>query len=161
MEIRMYKKGTKIIMKSNSDLLNTADLPYTYKILNRYLPRVLMSKCFNDKNLPFNIEVKSTEIGHLFEHILLEYLCQLKSMDGCSDAVFNGHTDWNWKKYPVGTFHITINTKENDYKILPEAIDKSVKLMKYILETRYVPYKEKGFIFLGTPEFITSSHKTL
>ncbi|KKR25220.1 MAG: hypothetical protein UT56_C0002G0034 [Candidatus Levybacteria bacterium GW2011_GWB1_39_7] len=64
-------------MECQDPIIETDQLPKTFEILNKMLPSIFKSKCYNDKNLPFFIEVRSTEIGHLFEHIMLEYICQL------------------------------------------------------------------------------------
>lgn len=126
--------GTQIKMTLTTDYFHTNYLPKTSRLLERLLPEVLETKCFNDMNLPFNEEVKNTEIGHLFEHILLEYLCQVKIGDGYQRASFKGLTNWNWKKDPRGTFHITIETKPKDIIYLQYALEKSIELLNRILE---------------------------
>src|ERR1700737_3152384 len=95
---------TKIIMQS-PNYINTGEIPFIVDQLKEYLPNVLMTQCYNEDNLPFALEVRNTEIGHLFEHILLEYLCQLKIAKGFAKAEFAGRTRWNWIKDPRGKFH--------------------------------------------------------
>lgn len=126
--------STKIKMFLLKDPINTSDIPHTFETLQYFLPNVLTTECFNDQNLPFYQEVKKTEIGHLFEHILLEYLCQLKITKGFKSAVFYGRTKWNWDHDPRGLFHININCSLKDADILPLALDKSIKLTKIILQ---------------------------
>ncbi len=113
--------------------VNTSHIPTIVDLLKMNLPNVLLTKCFNDDNLPFRIEVKNTEIGHLFEHILLEYLCQLKIAKGFNSATYAGRTRWNWVKDPRGKFHIHLNCGVKDADILPVAIEKTVHLMKLIM----------------------------
>lgn len=115
------------------DPINTAEIPYTFDILEYFLPSVLTTECFNDQNLPFCQEVKKTEIGHLFEHILLEYMCQLKINKGCKSATYAGRTKWNWERDPRGVFHIRINCTHKDADIFPLALNKSILLMRTIL----------------------------
>lgn len=129
---------TSIRMNLNTSYFHTSHLPYTYDILKSNLPTVLNTECFNDSNLPFSEEVKNTEIGHLFEHIILEYLCQLKIREGHRKALFRGVTNWNWKKDTRGTFHIFINLKPADVIYLDLALEKSIGLLNKILSNRNV-----------------------
>ena len=131
--IMQRNTSTRIIMQLHRNEVNTSNLPFIVDLLKMNLPNVLATKCFNDDNLPFREEVRNTEIGHLFEHILLEYLCQLKIAKGFSRASYAGRTRWNWIKDPRGKFHIHLNCGMKDSDILPIAIDKTVGLMKFIL----------------------------
>jgi hypothetical protein len=126
---------TKIVMQSLNKHVTTASLPQTKNILQLYLPHVLKTECFNEQRLPFALEVKKTELGHLFEHILLEYLCEFKIAKGSRNAVFAGRTKWNWLKDPRGKFHIHLNCGQKDADILQPAVEKTIHLMKLILET--------------------------
>lgn len=137
--ITQQQTKTKIHMQLLSKHLNTSHIPYIEQLLKQHLPNVLLTECFNDDNIPFAIEVKNTEIGHLFEHILLEYLCQLKIAKGFSRAVFAGRTRWNWIRDPKGTFHIHLNCGMQDADILPIALEKTINLMKIILLTKQAP----------------------
>jgi len=132
--IKRSKTRTLIHMQVLTGVVNTRDIPSTYNILARFLPGILKSKCFNDEKIPFFEEVRETEIGHLFEHILLEYLCQLKITEGADDVVYSGITDWNWYKDPRGLFHITIDSGQDDADIFPIALEKSMTLLNYIME---------------------------
>lgn len=126
---------TKITMQSFNKHFTTASLPMTKSVLQLYLPHVLETECFNEERLPFALEVKRTELGHLFEHILLEYLCEFKIAKGHRKAMFAGRTKWNWLKDPRGTFHIYLNCGKKDADILLPAVEKTIELMKRILET--------------------------
>lgn len=131
--IQQNTSCARIKMLLLNDPINTADIPYTFDILQNFLPSVLTTECFNDQNLPFCQEVKKTEIGHLFEHILLEYMCQLKIGKGHKSAVYAGRTKWNWERDPRGVFHIRINCTLKDADIFPVALEKTITLMKTIL----------------------------
>jgi hypothetical protein len=133
LNITQKNTSTKIIMQLHRNEVNTSHLPFIVDLLKMNLPNVLVTKCFNDDNLPFREEVRNTEIGHLFEHILLEYLCQLKIAKGSSRASYAGRTRWNWIKDPRGKFHIHLNCGLKDADILPIAVEKTVTLMKFIL----------------------------
>lgn len=131
--IEQNTTSAKIKMLLLKEPINTADIPSTIDILQNFLPNVLTTECFNDQNLPFHHEVKKTEIGHLFEHILLEYMCQLKISKGYKSAVYAGRTKWNWESEPRGVFHIHINCTLKDADIFPIALEKSITLIKIIL----------------------------
>ncbi len=132
--IKHLSDQTSIIMTLNTSFFHTIHLPFTHQILRYNLPTVLKTECFNDSGLPFNEEVKNTEIGHLFEHILLEYLCELKIQNGYKKAIFKGVTNWNWKKDAKGTFHIFIDITPKDIMFLDIALEKSIKLLNKILD---------------------------
>jgi len=136
LSVKHFTNQTQIEMSLLTPYYHTTHLPSTYEVLSDNLPTVLKTKCFNDSDLPFDIEVKNTEIGHLFEHILLEYLCQLKIQNGYSNACFRGVTNWNWKKDVKGTFHIFIDLEPEDIIYLDIAMEKSMKLLNKILSVR-------------------------
>jgi len=139
--ITQKRTSTQIIMDVLYNQLNTSEIPYLFDMLEENLPSVLLSKCYNDMGLPFNEEVRNTEIGHLFEHILLEYLCQHKIAKGARAATYAGRTRWNWHRDPLGRFHIHLTCGKKDADILPPALEKAVSLMKLLLG-----YKQPLFI---------------
>ena len=149
LDIKQKQKTTKIVMQLHYNQVNTHDIPTIVELLEQNLPNVLFTQCFNDEGFPFNIEVKNTEIGHLFEHILLEYLCQLKIAKGATSASFSGKTKWNWIRDPRGKFHIHLTCGVKDADILPLAIEKAVQLMKIILANHQTP------LFITKPEYGT------
>lgn len=114
------------------DFVNTQDLPHTIAILNNFLPSIFTSECFNERKLPFSEEAAQTEVGHLFEHILLEYLCDLSDFNG-EEVMYNGITRWDWRKNEHGTFAITIDVPYDEINVLTRALGKSVKLLTLIL----------------------------
>ena len=125
---------TKIEMFVPNNITTTQDLPGTLPILKNLLPNIFTSECFNYLDTSFEKEVENTEVGHLFEHILLEYLCTTKLLYGYNDAEYSGVTKWNWNKYPRGTFSIQINAHYSDRIIFNEALKKAIALMNIIFE---------------------------
>jgi hypothetical protein len=111
----------------------------------QHLPSIFQSKCFNEKNLPFIKEAERTEIGHLFEHILLEYLCALKKEKGEKKNIHNGVTRWNWERDAWGVFHITVDSGSSDKEIFEEAVNLSIKLVLLIFRSAYKDTKS-GFL---------------
>lgn len=130
--VEFGEKKSKIHFKIPIPLLTTSSLPHTRSLLQKLEPRVLKSRCINTGSLPFYKEVLSTEIAHLFEHILLEYLCQEKIKRGAKSVRFSGWTRWNWKKDERGVFYISI-TGLTDTEIFTQALARTVVLFDTIL----------------------------
>lgn len=139
LSIKIEHEHTDITMIIHHQYINTQELPHTKTFLKKELPTVLYSECFNDENLPFAKEVTKTEIGHLFEHILLEYLCSEKLTAGYQEATFTGRTHWNWKKEARGVFHITIDTGKENEQFFQLAVEKSIKLLQNVMNNKYQP----------------------
>lgn len=91
---------------------HTNCLPSTVNVLEEYIPTIFENECFNYKKVPFRKEAENTEIGHLFEHMLLENL-KLLSEEKYGHGDFSGETRWNWKKNKKGRFDIVISAKKN------------------------------------------------
>ncbi len=125
---------TYLKMDVKNRVVNTRDLPKTLNILKKELPTVLRTKCYNYRNVPFRKEVVQTEVGHLFEHILLENLCIEVVNAGSTRAIFSGHTDWNWKIDRRGVFHIYIGTKNTEHSLVEVALSNSLVLIEKILQ---------------------------
>lgn len=140
LSVSQAHKKTNITMKLFNNSVNTSSNPKTYALLQKYLPTILHSMCFNDEGLPFSEEVKHTELGHLFEHILLEYLCHYKLLKGYDEAIYNGNTKWNWVKESWGTFHIVIDSGSEDMDIFNKAVEDSITLMKKIMRKEHLRF---------------------
>lgn len=141
LSIRQNIVQTYMHMQLFSPTVNTACIPQTYAILSSELPTIHTAKCFNEQNLPFSREVRRTEIGHLFEHILLEYIYQLKTTQGKENVVVIGETSWNWLRDPRGTFHIDINIGLEDGTFFPFALKQAIVLIGKILQ--FDPYYQR------------------
>lgn len=137
LKIRQSSKLTMIHMQLGVSFVNTSDIPETVEFLNRNYPSVLRTECFNEKNLPFAIEVRSTEIGHLFEHILIDHLCLLKIKNGAKKAAINGTTSWNWQENPRGSFQILIDVGRKDIELLIKALRVTIDLTKKLMQPRF------------------------
>ncbi len=98
----------KLLMRTYNLPIRTQNLIHNERLLQLYLPSIFKCTCYNDYNAPFSQELKDTELGHLFEHILLEYLCIQKLKGRTGKAVFCGRTSWNWQRDPRGVYHQSI-----------------------------------------------------
>lgn len=134
LRLRQTKRATVIDMQLNIPFVNTSDIPGTFSFLQTNYPSVLETQCFNDNNLPFSVEVNATEIGHLFEHILIDELCALKIKSGARSAVYSGNTSWNWKLNPYGSFQIWIDIGKNDLPMLLEALKTTIDLSQQLIQ---------------------------
>lgn len=147
------KKETIITMMLNTEHVTTKHMPHVLPVLRKHLPTILRSTCFNEEDIPFAQEVKSTELGHLFEHILLEYLCKEKIRLGSREAVFSGITKWDWNKYPYGTFHIHITVPYEDRAFFSQAFQKATQLFTVILEKQ--PQVKRQYLFTDSSGKLT------
>jgi hypothetical protein len=138
--------ATYIQMQVFSPTINTASLPHTYHILDRFFPDFKASACVNTSNIPFDKEVRSTEIGHLFEHILLSYIYKAKREQGKKRVKVTGETSWNWYQYPTGFFSITITLGAKERSILFFALAKTIHLIEYIFMFHEKEYSENAKI---------------
>lgn len=125
------KTDLVIEMSVSSPLLYSSSLPATLPILRRFLPSIFKSKCFNTSYLPFLKEAEDTEVGHLFEHIFLEYLADLR-INTKSPVRIKAYTEWDWYLHPKGTFHIVINSENIDSNDIDLAAQKSCALLELI-----------------------------
>ncbi|MBI4059407.1 hypothetical protein HY404_04185 [Candidatus Microgenomates bacterium] len=133
LQVKHYPKKTKILLRLFGQKFYTSEVPILPEILKNTLPTIFKAQCFNEQKLPFHKEVQNTELGHLFEHILLEYLCDLKFSKGKDYVSFSGHTDWNWQRDPRGTFHITVSSRAHEADLFQTALSKSTLLFNRLL----------------------------
>ena len=68
----------EITIQFFTSFYTTKPMPQTIPMLELMIPRIFAHQCFNNYNRSFKKEAAETELGHLFEHILLEFLCQFK-----------------------------------------------------------------------------------
>ena len=111
----------------------TKSIPQTHSLLRRRLPAVLKTTCFNDNEKPFSQEVKNTELGHLFEHILLEYLYQARVGYYSGPATIVGWTEWDWIHEDIGSFTIRISCEKPYLSALATSLNKSIRLYRDII----------------------------
>jgi hypothetical protein len=132
LDIDLTAEKLAIIMQLHQLPLSTRRLKKTNSLLEKHLPSIFLNQCFNEGNLSFYEEAKNTEIGHLFEHILLENLARLKDND-CTGESLRGKTSWNWVKEPLGKFHIQLQPIDVGRARLFECLRESIELTNVIL----------------------------
>jgi hypothetical protein len=129
----MSSDQTVMEMKLLIPQLTTAELPQTYPVLQNHLPTIFKCQCFNNEKIPFSKEVLKTEIGHLYEHIVLEYLCDEHCRLKRQPASYSGVTSWNWVEHPRGTFTISLSVGFANEKMLKTALVKGAQLLNQII----------------------------
>lgn len=120
-------------------MISTKSFPQTLEIVKRIIPGVLETECFNDHNFLFVEEIKNTEIGHLFEHIVIYLLKEngIKNQQNnqVDEVVYEGRTYWNWKKNPRGKFFIEINGPQIETEIFLNIVKQANFVIESILES--------------------------
>lgn len=124
-----------LYLRAPKKYIYTKSVPTINKKLERFLPGIFTSQCFNKNNFQFKKECENTELGHLFEHVLLEYLCLGKISKGEKSYSFKGLTTWNWRIEEKGKFNIRIESLyANEKDILRTAFISSLHLFEEILD---------------------------
>lgn len=141
--------------------INTRHLPLTVNYLERHFPTVLDTQCFNEEGLSFREEVKETEIGHLFEHIIIDELCLLKLDSGFDFATYNGNTSWNWEREKEGLFHIIIDIGSSDNNLLEKALDKAIFFLELLFRESENPTLNPPLIPAQFPQLLLHSPQKL
>ncbi len=130
-------------LKAPKKYIYTKSVPTIGEQLEKFLPGIFTSQCFNKNNFTINgknnfhfkKECENTELGHLFEHVLLEYLCLEKISKGEKTYSFRGLTTWNWRIEEKGKFNIKIEfLYSNEKDILKSAFIRSLHLFEEILD---------------------------
>jgi hypothetical protein len=137
LEIKEKKHSIEIIMRMLTPIFYSGEIPQTVRMLRDNLPSVLRCQCFNSAGFPFRHEVKDTEMGHLFEHLIIEFMCQEKLNSGARSATFSAVTFWNWNHDPRGTFHIEIEAKPSDFKFFYPSLKSATALLNKIIDTKF------------------------
>lgn len=132
LSVQQSKEQTRLTLKLLIPEVGTASFPKTHQILHNLLPGIFKHKCYNYLQRPFSEEVKNTPLGHLFEHITLEYLRQLAPTVGIFKS-FKGKTSWNWYVDEKGTFQIIINCGYDEKSILSRSLTQAISLFNVLL----------------------------
>jgi hypothetical protein len=128
-------KNCTIKMRFQTTFLTTSSIPNIVSILTKHVPNIFKCQCFNNKNFPFIEEVANTELGHLYEHILLEVLLDIAKDNGMLPVTYEGETSWNWKEDSRGIFHISIRGPMPSHELVEQAVSRTNLIMDHIIET--------------------------
>lgn len=100
--VTYFPRHTKITVRFRHQLYSS-QVPELANNLLTMIPSLRNHLCENRNGLRFEEEVRDTELGHVFEHVVLALL-------HARGYHLRGHTTWNWHREPLGTYQVTINT---------------------------------------------------
>ncbi len=115
-------------------LRTTEPLTALKKEIPKLLPQILMAECDNPAGLPFCQEIYTTETAHLFEHILLEYLCKIKLEQGETEASYDGRTFWDAHETKGEQFTICISKEGESFTQFTSALRLSSALLTTVIK---------------------------
>ena len=107
-------RATLVVEIPETEAFTTTNRPHIPRIVFKLLPKMASQRCFNDGGYSFRREAQSTEIPHLFEHMIMEIQDQVRRGVG---GPLRGETVWNWTIDPRGRFHVTVDY-ENEMVVL-------------------------------------------
>lgn len=134
-DLKHDTRKTLIKIKFLTGFFSTKYFPLTLNYLKENYPQVLNTLCFNYQSQPFTKEVTNTELGHLFEHLLIAKIYDLKVQGGERNFVVQGRTRWDWEKGERGDFDIVIVWDNKCMEVFNKAITETVILMEKIIST--------------------------
>jgi hypothetical protein len=107
-EIVFYdtNRAKLVVEIPESEPFTTHERPRIPRILFKLFPHMATQRCYNDGGYSFRREAFSTEIPHLFEHMIIEIQDQVRRGVG---QPFAGETQWNWTVDPRGRFYVMVD----------------------------------------------------
>jgi len=113
-EILFYETNrVKLVVEmSDPNCYTTKQAPHIPRLLFKLFPHLARHRCDNDNGFTFRQECRSTEIPHLFEHLIIELQGQVHG-----SGTLKGETQWNWRVDPKGRFHVYVEY-ENEVLVL-------------------------------------------
>lgn len=105
-EILFYNSNrVKLVVEmADPNCYTTKHAPHIPKLLFKLFPHLARHRCENENGYTFRRECQSTEIPHLFEHLIIELQGQVQR-----SGVLKGETQWNWGVDPKGRFHVYVD----------------------------------------------------
>lgn len=104
-EILFYSSNrVKLVVEmADPNCYTTQHAPHIPKLLFKLFPHLARHRCENENGFSFRKECQSTEIPHLFEHLIIELQGQVRR-----GGTLKGETQWNWRVDPKGRFHVYV-----------------------------------------------------
>lgn len=101
-----------VVEMPDPNCYSTKHAPHIPKLLFKLFPHLSEHRCENENGFSFRRECQSTEIPHLFEHLIIELQGQV-----LRSGTLKGETQWNWRVDPKGRFHVYVEY-ENEVLVL-------------------------------------------
>lgn len=124
-----------LVQEIYNPAIYTKDLPATVEVLSKNVPSIFANRCYNGRKFSFKKEVENTEVGHLFEHLILECL-KILAFGKYGKADFKGQTFWDWKTEKERKFNIVVYSDQNYKDIFEIALKRAVVIMEEIYKHR-------------------------
>lgn len=141
--VKPTKKFWVLHFNITPSLSSTSHFPQLFEDLRVLLPEIMVAQCDNPNNAPFCEEMKETQTAHLFEHLVLEYLCKLRLRAGSSEASYEGRTFWDTTKSAGENSMIVISRQGEPQSVFVEAVTLSMQLLaQLIVNTGPIPTQE-------------------
>ncbi|OGM14978.1 hypothetical protein A3A76_05505 [Candidatus Woesebacteria bacterium RIFCSPLOWO2_01_FULL_39_23] len=137
-KIDQQKDKVFLLQQITNPAIHTDILSGTIPVLLKKIPTIFGNFCCNNAQLSFKNEVKNTEVGHLFEHLILENL-KLETLKKENNADYIGETTWNWNLEKIGTYNITIFSPTKNKDIFYKACMKSIAILEEIYNYNSIP----------------------
>ena len=105
-EILFYDRNrVKLVVEMpDPSRYSTEHSPHIPRLLFKLFPHLARHHCDNENGFTFKKESRSTEIPHLFEHLIIELQGQVQKT-----RILKGETQWNWRIDPRGRFHVYVD----------------------------------------------------
>ncbi len=132
--VKPTKKFWVLQFNITPSLSSTSKFPQLMEDLRILLPEIMVAQCDNPNNTPFCEEMKETQTAHLFEHMILEYLCKLRLRSGSSEASYEGRTFWDTTKAPGENSMIAISRQGESQLVFEEAVTLSMQLLTQLIK---------------------------
>lgn len=100
--LTFFPRHTRFTVRFHNHLYSSQIARLAEHLLD-VLPNLANHRCLNRNGLPFTEELNDSELGHVFEHVVLELLSN-------REVYARGQTTWNWERDPIGTYQVTINS---------------------------------------------------
>lgn len=123
LSVTPQKGSVEVIVRFPSGAVHTTELPGFAETLAQRLPSILDTRCHSGSNGSFAAELPHTETGHALEHAMLALLEQ-------NGLRCRAVTEWNWRREPWGTFHISFVGKKIGVQETLQALRTAVELVE-------------------------------
>ncbi len=116
----------KLVVKmGDHEAYTTHGCPHVVSGVFQLFPYIRRHVCENDFGHTFEDEARTTEVPHLFEHLILEIQSQVQCL-----GTLKGETQWDWHIDPRGTFHVHLEFE--DEQLALGSIRLAEKIIHYI-----------------------------
>ena len=139
----LSSRNARLVVVVDPDRFHTYWLPGLPERVIEAMPSIIADGlvCHNPRHEPFSEEIKHTETGHLFEHVVLGYMLENDIYKGRSDVHLKATTSWNWDREPRGVFHLRFWGRDFRRVAFVSAVEQALALLNPLLaECQPLPF---------------------